>query len=189
MTDTLSLQQHLAEVDGVDRQKLPALTRYSERLANAGEQNLAFLVQHYGTLLEYHRRFQEVKKRLRMLIETLTKGAVTVKVGFVESPHARGCYLFRSIFSSSDTGDGEPRLTGEVSRIIENLLAPFEGKLGQMNQEREFNLFLGNSEAILRCEIWFLPALIAYLELCQKQQRDPGAATGTSPFPPTPSGA
>jgi hypothetical protein len=173
MTDTLSLQQHLAHVDGVERQKLHALTRYSERLANGGEQNLAFLVQHCGTLVEYHRRFRDVKKRLRMLIETLTEGAVTVVACWVECFYVRGCHLFNTKFRSPDTGDGEPRLTDEVSRIIENLLAPFEGKLEQMNQALEFNLNLGNGEAILRCEIWFLPALIAYLELCQEQQREP----------------
>jgi hypothetical protein len=189
MTDTLSLQQHLAHVDGVERQKLHALTRYGECLANAGEQNLAFLVQHCGTLVEYHRRFQEVMKRLRMLIEALTEGAVTVGGCWVECPHRCDCNLFNTKFSSPDTGDGEPRLTGGVSRIIENLLAPFERKLKQMNQELEFYLDLGNSEGILRCETWFLPALIAYLELRQQQQQhDPGAAPNTSPFPPTPSG-
>jgi hypothetical protein len=188
MTDTLSLQQHWAQVDGVEREKLQALTRYSEHLANGGEQNLAFLVQHYGTLVEYYQRFRDVKKRLRMLIETLTEGAVTVGGCWVECPYGCDCNLFNTKFRSPDTGDDEPRLTGEVARIIENLLAPFERKLKQMNQKLEFNLLLGNSEAILRCEIWFFPALIAYLELRQEQQRDPGAATGTSPFPPPPSG-
>jgi hypothetical protein len=142
-----------------------------------------------GTIEEYYDRFDDVAKRLSMLIETVTEGAVAVEDCKAESRYDRRCHWFRTIFSSRTTGDGGPRLTGEVSRIIGNLLAPFEEKLEQMNQANAFYLLPGNDAVILKSAVWFLPALIAYLELCQEQQRGPGAASGTSPYHPTPPGS
>jgi hypothetical protein len=188
MAEPLSLQQHLSFVPEIAAaeadENATALAAYSDRLEECGNPSLAKqgrVVRDYNRTLAYLDESHSLVAQVDDLLTDLLDGCCLYDRktcldcqhcphhSSLDHEHLEGILALRWTYPIQRTAD--PSQLAASRQRVETLLSPFCRRIKALAPEGRFEVVSYNIDSRrvkLDCELWLLPALIAYLKLRQQ---------------------